>query len=753
MARFPGRNTPAKNTGKSKEEKLESEKTPSELKEEILEQRRSSLRYFNSNYYEEWAEIYRNQHARTKPYEYYNRESGQYEEDTHGRSGRTNVCVPDHFVMMRRGTSRLTRNPPNLRVRGGPDNPEGQANRDKVSAHLMFQWDRSESQRAFKSVVSQSYGMGWGVGKVYYDEVPIIRRLRKLTQSLQPQDFKNLANANDPRIAAMVKQLGPRLQDPTPFAPHEQNMLIENMGSEAQINQMAMKYRGPVLANVFNGDCFPEPGFRSLQESGFVIENSNRDIDWLKYWTKQTSINPITGESKKVMSEKQCDKVMEKAGSRSFVDEQELSLRRRMREEIEMADPVTSGKPIRAPRKRVMIDERHAIIDGHLCIDFVGEESVYLGRLWYPWETYGKYTFCEMVMVPDWLGGVGMSTLMVTRFLLKLRNVRLNQTTDFINNILLPMLKVRKGADLTAYDMVRTGWGRLLELDNLADVEGALQDPHFPGEAWEDQAQYKQDMQQVDPSTVDFAPGTENAPGPGKFATTAKLADKAADNVTADHLDQVGMFVRDVVELELAMNQQAMNEPEDVPKTYFERIDAESIRNAGGNARIIKIDPMNYQEVYEVLPEQGSTLAADDEFRVAGLQGMIMIGERHPDIVDMRKAISALARATPGVNAEDIILPPPPPTPPEPPVKLNISVAIKWPDLPADVQAAILQREGLPVELTHVEGVAQVIGKVREAADHAAELEQPVHQSPPPADPNMKPPPKKAKPNGSAKHV
>ena len=748
MARFPGRNSPAQNAGKSKEEKPESAKKPSELVEEIIEQRKASTRYMNSNYYEEWAEIYRNLHARTTPYEIYNRHSGQWEEDKH--SGRTNVCVPDHFVMLRRGTARLTRNPPNLRVRGGPDDTQGQAKRDKVSAHLMFQWDRSESQRAFKRVVSQSYGMGWGVGKVYYDEVPIIRRLRKLTTQLAPKDFDNLGDGDD-ELAAVAKRFGPRLKDQTPFSPEEQAMMVEELGDETRMNISTVKYRGPVLDSVFNGDCFTEPGFKSMHESGFVIENSNRDIDWLKYWTKQTSINPITGEKRPVMSEAKCDKVMEKAGSRSFVDEQELSLRRRMREEIEIADPVTAGKPIKAPRKRVMIDERHTIIDGHLAIDFVGEESVYLGRLWYPWETYGKYTFCEMVMVPDWLGGVGMSTLMVTRFLLKMRNVRMNQTTDFINNLLLPLIKTRKGSDYTSYDFVRTGWGRLLELDNLNDVEGAMVDPHFPGEAWEDQAQYKQDMQQVDPSTVDFAPGTESAPGPGKFATTAKLADKASDSVTADNLDQVGMFIRDVVELELAMNQQAMNKPENVETKYFERIDAESLNNAGGNARVIEVDPMDYQEVYEVLPEQGSTLAADDEFRVSGLQQFAMIGGQHPDIVNMRAVITALARATPGINAEEIILPPPPPTPPVPPVKLNISLSIKWEELEPDVQAAILQHEGLPTELTHVAGVGKIIKQTSEAADHAANLEQPVHLDQPPANPNMKPP--KAKPNGSAKRT
>jgi hypothetical protein len=711
---------------------------PAELVSEVIEQRKASLRYFNSNFYTELAEIYRNVHARTKPLRFKDKE-GNWQED----HDRTNVCVPDHFVMLRRGTARLTRNPPNLRVRGGPDNDQGQANRDKIGAHLMFQWDRAEAQRAFKPTVSHAYGMGWGMGKVYYDEVSVIRRLRRLTTQLQPKDFQNLANSNDPRIAATVQKLGPRLQDETPFSQDEQTMMIAEMGDEASLNVSTVRYKGPVLANVFPGDVFPEPGFRSISESGYVVENSIRDEDWLKYWTQQTSINPITGESKPVFDEAASQKALDRAGSRTYLDEQELTLRRLMREEIEIADPTTSGKPIKAPRKRVMVDERHSIIAGHLCIDFVGEESVYLGRLWYPWETYGRYQYCEMILIPDWLGGIGMSTLKVTRFLQQLRNARMNQTTDYVNNVLLPFLLKRQGADQTAYDLVRTAFARVLEVENLGDYK--FEDlPQMPQSAWEDQAQYKQEMQQVDPTTVDFAPGTASAPGPGKFATTARLADKAADSVTADTLDQVNMFIRDVVEIELWMNQQAMDKPEKVPASYFQRIDALSIKTQGAQARDIEITPMDIQEDYEVLPEAGSTLASDDEFKTNGLQSFWMLGQAHPDIVNLRAVATALARATPGIEPEQVILPPPPPTPPQPPAKLNISLAIKYDDLPTDVKAAILQREGLPVQMTHVEGVGDVIKLVSDSADAAANLEAPVDHTPQPpqAAGNGRPPKK-----------
>lgn len=702
-------------------DKTEKPKSDKDLVEEIIEQRKASLRYYNSNYYQEFSEIYRNLHARTKAFKVANRD-GDMVEDT---SGRTNVCVPDHFIMQQRATARLTRNPPNLRVRGGPDTDEAQFNRDKVSAKLMYNWDRAESQRSFKKVVASANAFGIGVGKVYYDEVPIVRVLRKLTKTLQPQDFQNLANAKNPRIAAAVQQFGPRLRDSTPLGPDDYSQMIAAFGNDVALKQSAIKYKGPVLDHVFFGDFFPEPGFKSLASSGFCIENSNRDAEWLEYWHAQTTIDPETGEESPVFPDIEAmQKVLDSSETRTYLDEEENSLRRNMREEIELADPITAGKPIKAPKKRFMVDERHAIVNGHLCVDFVGQESTYLGRLWYPWDTYGKYTFCEMILIPDLLEGIGMSTLRVTRWLMQLRNARQNQTTDFINNKLLPVVLQRRGTDETAYDLVRTNWMRVCQVDNPSDFV-PFQDPQFPQEAWNDQAQYQQEMQQVDPTTTSYAPGTDDVALAGKFATTAKLQDKAADSVTADKLDNIGMFIRDVVELQLTMDQQAMDEAQSVPKSYFERIDAVSIRE-NGNAKEIKVDPMDMQEAYEVLPEQGSTLAADDEFKVAALQQTLVLAERHPDIVNLRYICTKLIQATPGVNAEEAILPPPPPQPPVPPVKMNISVQIKWEDLAPDVQAALLQHEGLPTDVTHVLGAAKMIGKASEAADSAANLESPV---------------------------
>jgi hypothetical protein len=71
---------------------------------------------------------------------------------------------------------------------------------------------------------------------------------------------------------------------------------------------------------------------------------------------------------------------------------------------------------------------------------------------------------------------------------------------------------------------------------------------------------------------------------------------------------------------------------------------------------------------------------------------------------------------------------------------MNISVSVKWEELPPDVQASILQHEGLPTELTQAKGIGKMIEHASDAADAAANLEAPVDHSQP-----------QGKPNGSAK--
>ena len=58
------------------------------------------------------------------------------------------------------------------------------------------------------------------------------------------------------------------------------------------------------------------------------------------------------------------------------------------------------------------------------------------------------------------------------------------------------------------------------------------------------------------------------------------------------------------------------------PQPDYDKTTAVSLRSSGAQAKYITVSPMDLQEDFEILPEQGSTLAANDEFRVAALQAV-----------------------------------------------------------------------------------------------------------------------------------
>lgn len=680
---------------------------------EIVEQRKASLRYFNDNYYGEWVEIYKSMKARVTP-KMVRMEDGSEKVDT----SRTNVALPDHFVMVRNGVARLTRNPPNLRMRGG-----NKAAADKAGALLMYQWDRSEAQKAFRNVTRAAKALGWGVGKSYYDTVEITRKLKRYTKDLTREQLMQHEGAPENEVSDAVKSRGSALDQ------NEQASAIAKHGNVVSLGIPVKQYQGCKLDSVFIGDFYPEPGFRSLNESDFCDEYTMRDEDWLEYWTEQKTTNPETGKEQPVIDEKVAAELVEIAGERNLGDEKDQSLRRQMREAVKITDPSTAGKPLKRRNKRFMVDERHSIIDGKLVIEYVGEDSLWLGCNWYPYDTYGRYLYTEMILIPDILGGIGDSTPRISRFLMQLRNSRANATTDYINNKLSPLLKQLEGENYTDKDIQRTGFGRVLKVRNMNELE-ALVDPQFPAEAWEDQAFYTREMQQIEPATNTYASGTQATPDSGKLATTAVLQQKSSDNVLADELNQQGQFVREVCELWLGMNQQAMEDDVTINPGDLPRFDAMSLRTDGAQPRQITISKMDIQEDMQVLPEEGSTLADDDEYRTRSLQQGFMLAAANPDVFNKRGIGQKLLQTMPGISIEEGMAPVPTGSTP-PPVRVSFSVTAKWTDLAPDVQAAVLNETGLPTHGTEVLGAihhaTESVKKIGEAANAASDLESPAN--------------------------
>ena len=687
---------------------------PSEIVSDCVEQKNESLRWLNLNYYGELSEIYKSMKARVLP----------LIGDRTGKEikNRTNVALPDHFVMVRRGTARLTVNPPNLRVKGGTS----QEQRDALAALNYYQWDRTQEQRVLRQVVHQAKSFGWSVEKTYWDTVKVSQLFWRYTTKLTRTQLRQHQGASPDEIDDEVGQLGDQLDQ------SEMMEAVADLGDKVQVKTPTLKYDGPVGARIFIGDLFPEPGFRSLNQSSYVIEYSERDVRWLKYWAKQKTVNPYTEQEQPVMDEQQCQDLIDRGG-RSLTYQRDMDLRRQLRLAINVSDPRTNFDPrLRGPRYSIL--ERHTRDDsGYMVVDFIGDEAVHLGRMWYPWKTYGKYLYTEMVLIPDLLGGIGDSTPRISRFLMQLRNTRMNQTTDFINNVLRPTYTVLDTADIKDEQFIRTGWGNLVEVQTHDDIK-ERQQFNLPGEAFQDQAQLVREMQQVEPATTDFSPGTQGVPQAGKFATTAVLQQRSTDTITADELSQIDLFLTDLLELRLAMNQQALSDAVKVPKGYDHRIDALSERmqtDQGGDVANISIDPMEIQEDFQIIPETGSTLAADDEYKRTAVERFYQLAVQNPAVFNVRKAAEKLVQTIPGITAAEALMPENN-APPTPDIKMSVSMQIKFDELSTDVQTKLLGMLGMPTEGTQAKGMLDMVGHLSDAADAASNLQQPDHEQAPP---------------------
>ena len=338
----------------------------------------------------------------------------------------------------------------------------------------------------------------------------------------------------------------------------------------------------------------------------------------------------------------------------------------------------------------------------------------------YPWDTYGKYLYSELVLMPDVVGGIGDSALRATKYIMQLRNTRANQITDFINRKLRPLIKARGGAEITDEQLQRTAYGVFIRLKEMDDIQ-PFQDPGFPVEAFSDVAGLVREMQQAEPAIADYSPGTDNSPMAGKFATTALLQSKSANVSTQAQLNQIGDYVADVLHIWMAIDQQSMSEAVEIQKGEIDRIDALSIFG-NDQVRSIRVEPMELQEDFEIFPVADSVLAVDDDFRSGRLMQFGQLAFANPDVYNKAEVAKQIAETIPGVDVTKVMAPPPEPTPPVSDIKKSITISVKWPELPDDVQAALLGGAGLPTEGVKAKAAIQGVKEMGEAGRAADEL-------------------------------
>lgn len=662
------------------------------IKADILDRRNESRRYMQINYWDMWEDVYRASKCRTKPIMTKDKAGNEVEDKT-----RTNVAMPELSLIVRRKTARLTANPPqiNYTVPNGGDEELA----DKLTAWAYQQFDRSGEMQEHRKLVQSSNIFGWGVSKLYWDTVEVERKFfRSFTSPGTPygatrDDLMNLqSSAGDESPAD--KMGGTELSD------SERAQAMAKFGSAAQVPVRATQFEGPVSKHVFIGDFFMEPGAASLNVSGWAIENYFETDVWLEKMSKKTYIVPGTDDELPIFDPKAIRELQDMPSWQPIYQQQPFDLRARLRTNAQgQTLPLWPTKLLKGKRYDVL--ECHTRDKyGQFWIEWLGNEKVLLGRMPYPWDLYGKYCYTEFVPLFDLLAAYGDSTPLLLRHMWLLHNAIAGSRRDLVANVLRPLLKAKAGADIPDEQVDRALF-RIIFMRDPNDLQPLIEPMSIMpaiSAANEEEAQCLRMIGLAEPNLTNVETGTDVNPQAGKTATTAMLSAKSADALTQFEIDSLSFYLKESGEKKLAMLQQT--EPDTDESGEYKPIGlspkytgmVKGFTERYGKAQEVSLSFLEIQQEIQVEPEAMSMLSVDDDIRRQSAMQLAQMAAQAPGIVDPVYAAKFYASTIRGVDPDKAVPPPQPPQPPPP--KVSVAIAVKWPELPSEVQVDLLQGAG-----------------------------------------------------------
>lgn len=677
-----------------------------------------------ANYWDQWEDVYRAVQCRTKPIMVTDKAGNETEDKT-----RTNVCMPELSLIRRRKTARLTANPPQINyvTEAGDGDPVAQ----KLTALAYQQWDRSKETLEHRRVVDSGITFGAGYGKVFWDTIEFMRRVRA---PLLPGNNEGDEDGGNRQPGYSTQIDDDRIKQ-----------LIESSSDEQQDKVRTVRYEGPVTKNIFVGDMHFEPGCRCLSESGWVVESYWETDVWLQKMVRKKFIDPDTGEEMPLFDIKKAEELIDlPSPNTANTSQQPFDLRTRLRT-ASLNQTVPTHPSRLVPGKRFDILESHQRDEyGQMWITWVGNEKVLLGKMPYPWDLYGQTVYSEFVPLPDILNSIGDSTPRLFRWLHFLHNSTVGQRKDLVNAILRPLFGTRIGVDIPD-EVLERKLMRVIQMKGPGDL-WPLSEPASVGTAItaanEEEAQILRMMAMAEPSMNTTDTGTASNPQAGKLATTAILNAKASDAMTQFELDGLNLYLKDSCEKKLWMNQQMMQDVIDqqtgqpkgvsIGSQYASKV--QGLSEAMGKTGGLELSWREIQGDIQVEPAAESMLSVDDDLRKQAAQEFYMVASQNPVDFNKNYAAQFYAGTIRGLDVSKAVNPPAAAQPVPP--KVNVAIAVKWAELPANIQAEILQGSGAQVdpqtmdELNEQHALTDV-SRVSTAADAASNISSPPdHEQP-----------------------
>src|SRR6185312_9725586 len=144
--------------------KINANPTSSDVSE-LLDRRNESRRYMQLNYWDEFEDVYRSSKCLAKKI-LVTDSKGNTVEDT----SRTNVCMPETSLTIRRNTARLTANPPQINYTSPAGNQDLSL---RLTAWAYQQYDRSGEARHHRMMVQTGETFGFGCSKLWWDSIEV----------------------------------------------------------------------------------------------------------------------------------------------------------------------------------------------------------------------------------------------------------------------------------------------------------------------------------------------------------------------------------------------------------------------------------------------------------------------------------------------------------------------------------------------------------------------------------------------------
>lgn len=678
----------------------------------------ASLKYRQDNFDNELAEAYRAVKVRTEPIMVMDAKGNQVED-----TNRTNVCMPGLNTIVKRKTARKTANPPTLNYYVPSD--DGSALGERLTARAYYEYDRSGEAYEFKRGVNQADIFGYSYWKHFYDTVEIQQQMRYQVASLtNRRNLLKAQGAGDAQIQEAIAKSGEDVDQ------QELADIISQNGPEIRGTSPFTLYEGPVTKCRFIGDMFIEPGCLTLNASSYVIEEYTETDLWLRKMAKKTYKDPESGQDVPIFDKEKVQELWDKQSSEVTQDKIN-DLRLIFRSAIGKSEPMVEQRLL--PGKRFKIKEYHGPDkQGQMWIEYLGNETVYLGRQPYPFDLGGRFLYTEYVPWPDIIGAIGDSSPRALRFLHAMHNANAGQIIDVVNQFLCKTYKVSTTADIPQ-EVIKKTFGQFMVMGG-GDMNSVVpfQDIGVGPDAWQTNAFIKSEMRENEPALggVD-AVGTDFNPEASRTATTAILSAKSSDVLMQSEIDALNLTIGDQANIKLQIHRQ-LSDTINVPNREKYTSKLHGLSERFGKTAMITINSVpelqgQDGQFIEVEAVAGSTLAVDDELRASKIQQVYQMAEQDPLTWSKYEAAKLVLTTIKGVgDTSKLLNDPAQQKPPGPKVSVNVSIPID--KMPADVQNEALEMAGFqPSADATSKGQMDAVIHASKAADAAVNLASPAH--------------------------